>query len=170
MPPKNIYENDATFSPPPMAQIPVAQTTASTPVTSTVQPPKKRSPKILIFLGIGVILTALIFLALKLMTGSKNTSSGQVTWWGLWEESSIITPLIASYESTHPGVKITYVKQSQQDYRERLTNALAKGTGPDIFSFHNSWVPMFRGDLDSLPAGVMNCRNTARIRCSYALL
>jgi multiple sugar transport system substrate-binding protein len=162
MPPKNIYENNATFSPPPVAQIPVVQTTASTPVMPTVQSPKKRPPKILIFLGIGVILVALIFLALKLITGSKNTSSGQVTWWGLWEESSIVTPLIASYESTHPGVKITYVKQSQQDYRERLTNALAKGTGPDIFSFHNSWVPMFRGDLDSLPAGVMNPADFAK--------
>jgi multiple sugar transport system substrate-binding protein len=162
MPPKNIYENNSTFSSPPVAQIPVPQVLVSTPTTPQVPSPKKRFPKIFIFAGIGALFIALVFLALKLMTGSKNTTSGQVTWWGLWEESSIVTPLIASYESTHPGVKITYVKQSQQDYRERLTNALAKGMGPDIFSFHNSWVPMFRGDLDSLPAGVMNPADFAK--------
>src|SRR3972149_6732079 len=46
--------------------------------------------------------------------------------------------------------------QSHQDYRERLTNSLAKGEGPDIFRFHNSWVPMFRKELDYLPPSVMS--------------
>ena len=52
--------------------------------------------------------------------------------------------------------KINYVMQSHQDYRERLTNSLAKGEGPDIFRFHNSWVPMFRKELDYLPPSVMS--------------
>jgi multiple sugar transport system substrate-binding protein len=162
MPPKNIYENQPAFSPPPVVQVPVSQTSPPTSVAPAVLSPKKRFPKVFIFIGIGVILAALVFLAIKFFTGSKNTASGQVTWWGLWEEPSIVTPLITSYESTHPGVKVSYIKQSQQDYRERLTNALAKGTGPDIFSFHNSWVPMFRGDLDSLPAAVMNPADFAK--------
>jgi multiple sugar transport system substrate-binding protein len=52
--------------------------------------------------------------------------------------------------------------QSQQDYRERLASALAKGTGPDIFTFHNTWVPMFKNDLDALPATVMNPADYAK--------
>ena len=122
---------------------------------SVVPPSKKRLPKVLIFAGVGLILLAVVFLALKLI-GSKGGATGQITWWGLWEDPSVVSPLIDEYQASHPGIKINYIKQSPQDYRERLTNALAKGTGPDIFYIHNSWVPMFRGDLDSLPASVIN--------------
>lgn len=104
----------------------------------------------------------LIFLAVKLLTKSQIMSNGQITWWGLWEDQSVVQPLITSYEASHPGVKITYIQQSQEDYRERLTNALAKGTGPDIFTFHNSWVPMFKNDLDALPSSVMNPSDYAK--------
>jgi multiple sugar transport system substrate-binding protein len=34
-------------------------------------------------------------------------------------------------------------------------SALAQGKGPDIFRFHNSWVPMLKNELDSVPASVM---------------
>lgn len=154
--PKNIYENSTAFNPPGVAPIqspvdPLQQTAA--PI---VPPPRKRFSKTLIFALAGLILVAIIILIFKVMGGLRSGTSGQITWWGLWEDSTSIEPLIAEYQSSHPGIKITYVKQSQQDYRERLTNALAKGTGPDIFTFHNSWVPMFRSDLDSLPASVIN--------------
>ncbi|OGM05945.1 hypothetical protein A2125_02380 [Candidatus Woesebacteria bacterium GWB1_43_5] len=85
-----------------------------------------------------------------------SQSEGVVTWWGLWEDENITAPIIAEYEAAHPGVKVSYVKQSQIDYRERLTNALAQGAGPDIFRFHNSWVPMFAAELDTVPAEVFN--------------
>jgi len=154
MPPKNIYENSQTVSPPPVTQ-PITPSVAPTQLPP-LPPHKKGFPKIVIFAGIGVVFIALVFVLIKIFSGSKTTSSGQITWWGLWEDQSIVTPLISSYEASHPGVKINYMMQSQQDYRERLTNALAKGTGPDIFTFHNSWVPMFRNDLSGLPSSVMS--------------
>lgn len=157
MPPKNIYENNTSFNPRPAIQ-------GSNPpvgVSFTPPPPKRGFPKILIFIGVLIPVILLIFLAFNLL-GSRKGSSGQITWWGLWEDPSVVSPLISAYEQQHPGVKITYVEQSQQDYRERLTNSLAKGTGPDIFTFHNSWVPMFRNDLDSLPATVMNPADFAK--------
>jgi multiple sugar transport system substrate-binding protein len=162
MPPKNIYENNATFSPPPVAQVPtpVVQTPVVPP--PIIPTPKKSFTKVFIFVGIAVVLIALAFLIIKLIPGSKGGASGQLTWWGLWEDSSVVEPLITAYQTSHPGVKITYIQESQQDYRERLTNSLAKGTGPDIFTFHNSWVPMFRSDLDSLPASVMNPADFAK--------
>ena len=152
MPPKNIYQN----SPPPVAQVPVAGSPAQQIPPSIVPPPKKGFPKILVFVVAGLILIGVVFLIIRLMSGSKSGASGQITWWGLWDDPTIVTPLITEYQTSHTGVKITYLKQSQQDYRERLTSALAKGNGPDIFTIHNSWVPMFKSDLDSLPASVMN--------------
>jgi multiple sugar transport system substrate-binding protein len=80
---------------------------------------------------------------------------GEIVWWGLWEEESIVQPLIDEYQEKNKGVKVTYVKQSPQDYRERLMNSLAKGEGPDMFRFHNTWVPMLKNELDHVPSSVM---------------
>ncbi len=117
--------------------------------------PKKEFPKILIWVGLGVVVLVLVFVLFRIFA-KPATKSSSIVWWSLWEEESNVSSLISEYESSHPNVKITYVKQSPQDYRERLTNALAKGTGPDIFRFHNTWVPMFRNDLDVLPLSTMS--------------
>jgi multiple sugar transport system substrate-binding protein len=156
MPPKNIYQNDPTFSQPAVSQVPISGVSAQQTPLPIVPSPKKHTPKILVFIVVGLIFLVLAFLAVRFVMSSRHGTSGQITWWGLWEDPSVVAPIITEYQAAHPGVKINYIKQSQQDYRERLTNALAKGTGPDIFTFHNSWVPMFRSDLDSLPASVMN--------------
>ncbi len=121
----------------------------------------KEKSKLLIIIGVAVLAIVLIFVLIKTLTKSKASSSG-ITWWGLWEDPSIVAPLITAYEADHPNVKITYVKQSPQDYRERLTNALAKGTGPDIFTFHNTWPAMFKNDLDTIPVSVMNPADFAK--------
>ena len=157
MPPQN--PNTSVLNPQPVVnnqQRPVSQ---PMPVIPPV--PKKQFPKIFIWVGIAVLVIILALVGVKLFTKVAPGSS-TITWWGLWEDSSVVQPLIANYEASHPNVKITYVMQSQQDYRERLTSALAKGTGPDIFTFHNTWVPMFKNDLDLLPASVMNPTDFAK--------
>lgn len=133
-----------------------------------VQPAEaKKDFPLLPVLAIGVlILAAIVFVVVKLILpnlgGGGSLSSGSITWWDLWEDASVVQPLIDEYEGSHPGVKINLVAQAKEDYRERLTNALAKGTGPDIFSFHNSWVPMFKTNLDPLPAGVLSAADFSK--------
>ncbi len=146
---------------PPTVPQPVGQQTEAQPMPVVPPVPKKGFPKIIIWVGIGVLVIVLALVAFSLF--KKVTPGGStITWWGLWEEDSVVEPLITAYQTAHPNVKITYVKQSPQDYRERLTSALAKGTGPDIFTFHNTWIPMFKNDLDNLPAGVMNSADFAK--------
>jgi multiple sugar transport system substrate-binding protein len=112
---------------------------------------------ILVVVGLG-------FLAFRLLSkGRTPTLENKITWWGLWEEASVVNPLIEQYQASHPGLKIEYVKQSHQDYRERLASALAEGKGPDIFSFHNSWVPMFKNELDKVPSSVISPAEYAQI-------
>ncbi|CAN5282659.1 hypothetical protein BH10PAT1_BH10PAT1_3540 [soil metagenome] len=102
---------------------------------------------IFIILG-GIIVLLLIILGARALV-TKGNQSGEVTltWWGLEEDEEAVAPLIAEYKQKNPNVTINFVKQSQENYRERLTNALANGKGPDIFEFHNSWVPMFANNL-----------------------
>ncbi len=134
----------------------------SGPSTESPPPPKKGLPKIIPILGVVLLIFVLIFVIWKVVL-PRFTKPKEITltWWGLWEDKTAVTSIISEYEQKNSGVKINYVKQSPQDYRERLTNALAKGTGPDIFRFHNTWVPMFRSELDSVPASVMSAAEYA---------
>ncbi|MBI2103797.1 sugar ABC transporter substrate-binding protein [Candidatus Woesebacteria bacterium] len=144
---------------------PVAGQQSTMPPAPNATPPKqsKFPKKLLIILGLllflGVVGFGIYQFVVPLIVGPKETT---ITWWGLWEDENIIAPLIAEYESSHPGVKIKYEKQSNQDYRERLTSALAAGDGPDIFRFHNSWVPMFASDLDRAPETVFSVADFAQ--------
>lgn len=122
-------------------------------VTSTKKPFPK---KLFIWLGVLMLLTVISIVIFKLFSSNLKSQSAEITWWGLWEDENLVRPLIEEYQAANPKVKISYIKQSQRDYRERLVNALAKGQGPDIFRFHNSWVPMFVKDLDTLPSSVMS--------------
>ncbi len=80
--------------------------------------------------------------------GSKIT----LTYWGLWEDDEIIAPLIAKYEGLHPEIKIEYQYQNHRQYRSRLQADIRQGKGPDIFRFHNTWVPMLKDDLATSPS------------------
>ena len=108
-------------------------------------------------LGAVLLLAVIGFVAYRLLgSGFGGVGKTPITWWGLWEDETIVQPIIDEYEAANPGVEINYVNQSNQDYRERLANALSKEGGPDIFRFHNSWVPMLGRNLDSIPASVMS--------------
>jgi len=151
-------QNQNIYPSPPSLQTPV-----EVPPEVVAPPkPKRKFPKIFLWLGVGILAVLLAVLLVRLL-GSRTTSlSGDLTWWGLWEDENIVAPLISEYEAKNPKVKIKYVKQSPRDYRERLTSAFAKGQGPDIFRFHNTWVPMFRNELDALPASVINPADFAK--------
>lgn len=149
-------------------QVPLPQSSEPVPTEisgSAVTPPQpKKEIPIFAIIGVaGVLLLIFLFFLIKGLMGKKAVNKEiTLTYWGLWEDSSIISPLIAEYESQNPNVKIKYVRQSHQDYRERLTNAIIKEGGPDIFRFHNSWVPMLKKDLDYLPPSVMSAGEFAQ--------
>ncbi len=122
------------------------------------------SKRNLIIFAVGLVLLLALIFVLSFIRGKagKGAASGEIVWWGLWEEESVVKPLIEEFQEKNPKVKITYKKQSAQDYRERLMNSLAKGEGPDIFRIHNSWVPMFKSELDAIPSDVMTAGEFAQ--------
>jgi len=121
------------------------------------QPVKRSFPiKLIVIIFGALILIAVLFFVIKSFVSktSDTNETGEIIWWGLWEDESVMASVISEYETKNPRIKIKYIRQSKEDYRERLTNALAKGTGPDIFRFHNTWVPMLKSELDKVPASV----------------
>lgn len=110
------------------------------------------------FLTVILILIAVLglFVGGKFIFGRvAGVKEATITYWGLWENEATVASVIADFESTHSKVKVTYVKQSPRQYRERLQNAITRGEGPDVFRFHNSWVPMLRNELSQVPETIM---------------
>ena len=145
----------------PVSQPPVPVIAEGPTVTTT----GRRFPiKIILGILLALILAALAYFGFKFLrsrTGAPLTTN-TITWWGLWEDSGVVAPLIEEYQTQNPTIKIEYVRQSPKDYRERLESSLSGGEGPDIFFFHNSWVPMFRDKLDKIPAEVMGAGEFAQ--------
>lgn len=106
----------------------------------------------LLFVGLGIfVLIVILVLGSVVVKNVNQNKEVKITWWSLEEDSEAVAPLIDEYKKQNPKVTINFVKQDAQDYRERLANAIARGQGPDIFEFHNSWVPMFGNNL--VPGG-----------------
>lgn len=143
----------------------------------------KQSPfKYLPFLVGGLILVGIVMFVMSKLGGNKTTPSTtdtkaatnagsgttqaatrktvpaeqtRLVYWGLWEPDNTIRSILDKFEAAHPGVKVSYIKQSYKDYRERLQTAIASGNGPDVFRYHASWVPMLSEELASMPQSVM---------------
>ena len=108
--------------------------------------------KLLIGIGAIILLTIVIIL---LIPKSQPAKSLTLTWWGLWEDNSTMQSLILDYKKTHPNVTINYVKNAPNGYLDRLLGHMQNGTAPDIFIYHNTWLPMLSGDVSPLSASVI---------------
>lgn len=106
---------------------------------------------ILIAIGAGV---AFWYFSPQLFNKTENTSNQPVTLelWGLWEDESLIKPIIDEYQGLHPNVTIHYSKNNQQNYRPRVQAQIDDNKGPDIYIIHNSWLPMFLTNSYMAPA------------------
>jgi multiple sugar transport system substrate-binding protein len=133
------------------------------PAPSEVFQPEKRflpkKLKMIILIAVALVVVLIIALVLIRFPSEEPTKvarKGELVYWGLWEPEAILTSVLPDWEKDHPEIKISYVQHSPKDYRERLQSALARGEGPDIFRFHNTWTPMFKNELDPVPASVMD--------------
>lgn len=131
------------------------------------------SRKKYLLIGIAVVFLLLMtFFIIKLISGgNKPKPEGAVTltYWGLWEDKSILQPVIDEYKRSHPTITVNYILQDSKQYRDRLQKAIEKGEGPDIFRFHNTWVPMFIDNLAPIPSNIYTVEDFKKIFFPVAL-
>ncbi len=160
--PKPIFESVPAEEVPPEVATPLPEEV--TPDESGLPPDippvvyeENKFKYIIVAGGAIVFFLLLIFLFRSITGGSKQASKeANLTYWGLWEEKEIFTPLIEQYQQKNPNIKITYQKMSPQDYREKLLTRSKNGQGPDIFRFHNTWLPEIKEVAAPLPSSVMS--------------
>ncbi|MDZ7587104.1 MAG: extracellular solute-binding protein, partial [Patescibacteria group bacterium] len=107
-----------------------------------------------ILIGLGIIILLFLLSTKVILPKIQKTKTPTIItlkYWGLWEPENIMAEIISDYQQTHPNVTVQYISQSSKDYRERLQSSLAKGDGPDIFRWHNTWLPMLKTDLAPIP-------------------
>jgi len=107
--------------------------------------------------GGGVLVFVIIlFVILRLVMGGGKPKEIKLSYWGLWESEEIMKPLIQDYQNKNPNVIINYQKMSPQDYKDRLVVRSKNGQGPDIFRFHNTWLPQLEEVVAPLPTNIIN--------------
>lgn len=111
---------------------------------------------VVVLLVIGIAAAA-FFLNRPASNSGTQTPAAKttITYWGLWEPQEVMEPLIQQYEGLNQGIDIVYQQQSSQQYRARMQTAVRNGTGPDIFRYHNTWLPMVKDDLAPAPRSVL---------------
>ncbi|NOY14900.1 MAG: extracellular solute-binding protein [bacterium] len=95
-------------------------------------------------------------------TAQPKKGGGKLVYWGLWESAQIINPVLAKF-TKETGIQVEYVQKNPRDYRLALENAIKEGNGPDVFRFHNTWVPMLKEELDDLPSDVYSAEEFAQV-------
>jgi multiple sugar transport system substrate-binding protein len=121
-------------------------------------PTRKR---LLAVVGFVVVLVLLILggkFVFGLVGGAQTVT---LQYWGLWEDDATLQSTLTAFQTAHPKIKVTYTKQSPQQYRERLQSAIERGDGPDVYRFHNTWVPMFRSQLAPATKDIMTASDFA---------
>jgi len=85
--------------------------------------------------------------------GGSSTAQKQVVlnFWKPFEDTENLQPLIDAYQQKYSNVRIVYTKKNVENYQQDLLNALASGTGPDIFSINNSWLPAYMDKVTPAP-------------------
>ncbi len=145
-------------STPPVSPPPPGGLASSTDGSEPGQPAEVIEPFFKRFLPLTIGIAALILLVLLvvkvILPRFKKAEEPELItlkYWGLWEPENTMAQIIQDYRQDHPNVTIEYSRQSPKDYRERLQSALARGDGPDIFRWHNTWLPMLQNELTPIP-------------------
>lgn len=91
-----------------------------------------------------------------------------LAYWGLWEPSTVMQPIIDEFEEENPNIKIEYSMQTFSNYESRLYTRLQQATTsteptPDIFRIHNTWLPKFYQYLYPLPEEIMSAEKYKEI-------
>lgn len=104
---------------------------------------------------IAIILAVILVLSLVLYYGYRKVGGDPkvtLTMWGVFDDKDAIDALVKEFRNNKPNVTVNYVKISDdtKSYEKQLIDALAAGSGPDIFMIQNTWLPKHQSKIAPL--------------------
>lgn len=122
-----------------------------------IEEPDNRRKYLLIgavVLGFFLILAVGLFMFFGRSAEKKQV---RLVYWGLWEDESVMKPLIDQYQSQNKSTTIQYLKMDPDQYREKLlARSKNNENPPDIFRFHNTWLPEIKEIAAPIPSSIMS--------------
>ncbi len=112
-------------------------------------------------IGKKIILAALaaMFLAISCGRQTGNAEPVVLKIWKPFVDSGQMSTLLQAYQAAHPNVQFEYTEKNIDNYEADLLDALASGTGPDIFSINNSWLPKYLDKTTPAPDNVFTFKD-----------
>jgi len=77
-------------------------------------------------------------------------SGGSVVLWGTVKKE-LVSDIIEKFNETNSGFSVNYVQKQEDEFNDELLEALATGTGPDIFILPNDLVYHYRNKVYGVP-------------------
>lgn len=165
--PTPIFDNSSTNDAPippsasptqPISQPPIIQSIPQVGRISDMPPTPPGKGKIIKMLAGIIVIVVLVVIAIIVFPRifQKPQENVTLTYWGIKRDEAAMKKILTKFQAEYPYITVTYVNQDLKQYRERLLTRINNGTGPDIFRFHNSWLPMLTSILLPLPDDVIS--------------
>jgi multiple sugar transport system substrate-binding protein len=82
------------------------------------------------------------------------TTPVKLTIWRVFDDDDTLKTIMNNYRAIHPNVSFEYRELRYDEYQDELLRAFAEGTGPDIFSLHNTWIGEYESLIQPMPDSV----------------
>lgn len=130
------------------------------PVSSEL-PLKKIISLVVGVVAIIAIILIVVLIILPRISGGNNKNVNLV-YWGAFEDTAPLEDAAAAFHAKHPNVTVSIQNQdvkALKNYYTRLTTRIKNGNGPDVFRYHESWLPELLPYLSPLPQGLVAAAN-----------
>ena len=113
-------------------------------------------PKLSVFQTIllaafGALAVAGVLIFALVVGGNTGNSIGPITIWGTLEEGAFRAVIRQISENDDRLTQVTYIQKDEVGYASELTEALASGTGPDLFLLRQDYAVRDAGKVFPIP-------------------
>lgn len=106
---------------------------------------------LVIFIALAVFGVLVFANVIKIGNTQKDTGpTGTVTLWGT-ERSTIMAPIIDEFNNKNEKITIRYVGKSKETFDQDLLEAIASGTGPDLFLLPDDLAYSYANKISVIP-------------------
>lgn len=112
---------------------------------------------VLLIIGIVFLLIFGVLIFLFARGGNKTVVSPVVKVWAPFDEKKIYDELTKPFLEANPGVSVEfkYIEASDaKEYEAKVVDAIASGTGPDVWLIRTDWLPKHAPKLATMPEGL----------------
>jgi multiple sugar transport system substrate-binding protein len=109
-----------------------------------------------VFYILAGVITLVVFITIIVVLmnlGGGTVQQVTLQFWGVFDDRGVYDPIIRDFQAQNPSIRVVYRELGYEDYERSLVDALAAGTGPDIFMFHNTWLPKHGDKIAAMPEG-----------------